>query len=83
MTTDWTAIHQSLWLSPYYFTAEMKDCYIFDNPHGYSIKELMLLFDISADEVMQMFDRGLSKFKHYDKKGGRQPNERQSKMVQR
>lgn len=72
MTTDWNTLIIDFRASPYYYTENMKDCYIYDNPAGYSIRELMLIFDTTADEIMQRFDRGLSKYKYvYRKKGGR------------
>jgi hypothetical protein len=82
MTTDWTEAKTRLnYLSPYYYTDEMKDCFVFDNPYGYSIKELMLLFNISADDVMLMFERGLRKYRYIKRKGGRITNERNCKVV--
>lgn len=75
MTTDWTEIMLEIHLQPYFFTDKMKDCYVFDNPCGYSIKDFMILFKISADEVMLMFERGLRKYKYIKRKGGRITNE--------
>lgn len=71
MTTDWTSLNLNLHLNPIYYTDNMKECFVYDNPQGYSIKELMLLFDISCDDVMRLFDNGLVKYRYIKKKGGR------------
>lgn len=76
MTTDWTALRMILKLRPCHFTENMKDCFIFDNPYGQSVKDLMLIFNESCDEIMTRFDRGTAKYKFMKKKGGCYSNDK-------
>ena len=72
MTTDWAKLRNYLPVNPFYYTSHMKDCFVYDNPYGFSIRELMYLFHAPADEIMFRFERGLDSYKFIDnKKGGR------------
>lgn len=71
MTTDWNALRAYFTASPYYFTENMKECFVYDNPFGYSIREFMIVLDVLDKEVMDKFDKGLAKYKFNRKKGGR------------
>lgn len=71
MTTDWNELRYKFAVSPYYFTDNMKNCFVYDNPFGYSIKKLMLIFDETCDKVMLRFDIGLARYKYIKRKGGR------------
>lgn len=71
MTTDWYSLNKSFCLSPYYYTDKMKTCFVYDNPYGYSINELMLVLNASANEIVKRYDIGLEKYKFIVGKGGR------------
>lgn len=70
MTTDWKSLRRAFKGSPKDYTSNMVECFIFDNTYGFSIRELSILFNIPAQEVIHTFDIGLKKYKFLTKKGG-------------
>lgn len=70
MTTDWNFLSRCFQAKPFFYTDNMKDCFIYDNPYGFSILELAQIFHTTSDEIVKRYDDGLSKYK-FVRKGGR------------